>query len=204
MLRAICNTRVLENGNILYHVETTSGINWSFIILYCNNSLNWTCWLPLQWRHNERDRIPNHQHHDCLLDCLFRRPKKTSKLSVTGLCEGIHQWPVNFPPKGPVTRKMFPFDDVIMSTSPESYIALTNWRFTVSQYFCTYITGLILDLRPSYERRCCFVTTSLIGWVQAKNQPCIICTIHYFDNKRWHKSNVIILLMKTEYSGQSN
>ena len=26
----------------------------------------------------------------------------------------IHQWPVNSPHKGPVTRKMFPFDDVIM------------------------------------------------------------------------------------------
>ena len=28
---------------------------------------------------------------------------------------GIHRWPVNSPPKWPVTRKMFPFDDVIMS-----------------------------------------------------------------------------------------
>ena len=27
---------------------------------------------------------------------------------------GIHRWPVNAPHKGPVTRKMFPFDDVIM------------------------------------------------------------------------------------------
>ena len=28
---------------------------------------------------------------------------------------GIHRWPVNFPHKGPVTREMFPFNDVIMS-----------------------------------------------------------------------------------------
>ena len=28
---------------------------------------------------------------------------------------GIHRWPVNSPHKGPVTRKMFPFDDVIMT-----------------------------------------------------------------------------------------
>ena len=27
---------------------------------------------------------------------------------------GIHRWPVNSPHKGPVTRKMCPFDDVIM------------------------------------------------------------------------------------------
>ena len=28
---------------------------------------------------------------------------------------GIQRWPVNSPHKGPVTRKMFPFDDVIMA-----------------------------------------------------------------------------------------
>ena len=70
----------------------------------------------LKWRHNERDGVPNHQPHDCLLSHLFRRrSKKTTKLRVTGLCEGIHWWPVNSPDKGPVTQKMFPFDDVIMS-----------------------------------------------------------------------------------------
>ena len=30
------------------------------------------------------------------------------------LMREIHQWPVNSPHKLPVTRKMFPFDDVIM------------------------------------------------------------------------------------------
>ena len=43
----------------------------------------------LQWRHNERDGISNQQPHDCLLNLLLRRrSKKTSKLRVTGLCEG--------------------------------------------------------------------------------------------------------------------
>ena len=43
----------------------------------------------LQWRHNERDCVSNHQPHDCLFNCLFRRrSKKTSKLCVTGLCAG--------------------------------------------------------------------------------------------------------------------
>ena len=28
--------------------------------------------------------------------------------------KGIHRWPVDSPHKGPITRKMFPFDDVIM------------------------------------------------------------------------------------------
>ena len=43
----------------------------------------------LQWRHNGRDSVSNHQPHDCLLNRLFwRRSKKTSKLRVTGLCVG--------------------------------------------------------------------------------------------------------------------
>ena len=43
----------------------------------------------MQWRHNERDGVSNHQPHHCLLNRLFGcRSKKTSKLLVTGLCEG--------------------------------------------------------------------------------------------------------------------
>ena len=44
--------------------------------------------MPLQWRHNGRDSVSNHQPHDCVLNRLFRRrSEKTSKLRVTGhLC----------------------------------------------------------------------------------------------------------------------
>ena len=68
----------------------------------------------LQWRHNERDGVSNHQPHDCLLNRLFRRrSKKTSNSASLAYVRGIHRWPVNSPPKGPVTRKMFSYDDVI-------------------------------------------------------------------------------------------
>ena len=36
---------------------------------------------------------------------------------------GIHRSPVNSPHKGPVTRKMFPFDDVIMPPIDLNYAA---------------------------------------------------------------------------------
>ena len=40
---------------------------------------------------------------------------------------GIHRWPVNSPHKGPVTPKMFPFDDVIIyAFFPESGLTVTN------------------------------------------------------------------------------
>ena len=72
--------------------------------------------LTLHWCHNDHDGVSNHQPHGCLLNRLYRRrSKKTSKLRVTGLCVGNSPGPVNSPHKRPVTRKMFPFDDVIMS-----------------------------------------------------------------------------------------
>ena len=99
---------------------------------------------PLQWRHNGLDGIANHPRFDCVLNRLItRRSKKASKLRINDLCEGnspvtddsphkeqitrkifpfdgvimlriVYPWSLNSPHKGPVTRKMFPFDDVIM------------------------------------------------------------------------------------------
>ena len=77
-------------------------------------------WSPmsLHWRHNDHDGVSNHQPHGCLLHRLLRRrSEKTSKLRVTGRCAGNSPGPVNSPHKGSVTRKMFPFDDVIMVKS---------------------------------------------------------------------------------------
>ena len=49
----------------------------------------WKMLNPLQWRHNEPDDVSNHQPQDYLLNRLFsRRSKESSKLRVTGRCEG--------------------------------------------------------------------------------------------------------------------
>ena len=40
--------------------------------------------------------------------------RKHQSSALLAFVRGIHRWPVNSPHKGPVTRKMFPFDDVIM------------------------------------------------------------------------------------------
>ena len=85
---------------------------WPWLLLELLSFLRGT---TLQWRLNERDGVSNHQPQDCLLNRLFRRrSRKTSKLRVTGLREGNS--PVNSLHKGPVIRKMFPFDDVIMTS----------------------------------------------------------------------------------------
>ena len=62
---------------------------------------NWRSWgkkNTLQWRHNGRDCVSNHQPYDCLLNPLFRRrSKKTSKLRVTDLCVGNSPGTGEFP-----------------------------------------------------------------------------------------------------------
>ena len=41
--------------------------------------------------------------------------QRKHQISVSlAFVRGIHRWPVNSPHKGPVTRKMIPFDDVVM------------------------------------------------------------------------------------------
>ena len=60
---------------------------------------------------------------------------------------GIHRGPVNSPHKGPVTRKMFPFDDVIMSSSIKqiSKYSLKMLKSDRSLYFkCSFIWSAIL------------------------------------------------------------
>ena len=130
----------------------------------------------LQWRHNARDGVQNHQPHDCLLNRLFRhRWKKKSKLRVTGLCDRCHwlRWPVNSPHKVPVTRKKFPFEDVIMvlchriMSFLQLYIIIRKLRGTEAQryhckYDCTTASFILLPRVLSYCREFYFTAASFI------------------------------------------
>ena len=64
----------------------------SHFLVFCWSSVSFNV-TPLrhtlQWRHNDRDGVSNHQPHDRLPKRSFRRKsKKTSKFRVTGLCAG--------------------------------------------------------------------------------------------------------------------
>ena len=106
---------------IIVNPETTGLFSFENMAKFCNDVQNkcsispWISPMTLHLRHNDHDGVSKHQPHSCLLNRLFRRgSKKTSKLCVTGLCVGNSPGPVNSPHKGPVRRKMFSFDDVIM------------------------------------------------------------------------------------------
>ena len=50
--------------------------------------------------------------------CSGADQRKQQSSASLAFMRGIHWWPMNSPHKGPVTRKMFPLDDVIMVHNP--------------------------------------------------------------------------------------
>ena len=114
----------------------------------------------LQWCHNGRDGISNHQPHHCLLNRLFRRrSKKTSKLRVTGLCEG----------NSPVTGE-FPAQ---MACNMEN---VTIWwrhhdigETVTSNYDTPHIPIPIMKFRSNFKYDTC--------WYFISYQPNYMCTV---------------------------
>ena len=52
----------------------------------------------------------------CSTVCWGTDERKHQSSASLAFVRGIHRWPVDSPHRGRVTRKMFPFDDVIMSS----------------------------------------------------------------------------------------
>ena len=124
-------------------ISESSHIYGTLCQIYINQSRvkacvpGWCSWrnhdMVLQWRHNGRDSVANRQPRDCFLSHLLRhRSNKTPKLRVTGLCAGNSQGTGEFPHKWPVTRKMLPFDDVIMTWSCLYHHSSTSFRLCSS------------------------------------------------------------------------
>ena len=53
----------------------------------------------------------------CSSICLSADLRKHQSSASLAFVSGIHRWTVDSPHAGPVTRKMFPFDDVIMKSA---------------------------------------------------------------------------------------
>ena len=77
--------------------------------------------------------------------------KKHKSSASLAFVRGIHRWPVKSPHKRPVTRKMFPFDNVIMiphvgdKTHDNDILYILLWAFYMPAY-CTM--DLCVCIRP--------------------------------------------------------
>ena len=69
----------------------------------------------LLWRHNGRDGV-SITSLTIVYSTVYSGADQRKHQSSASLAfvRGTHQWPAGSPHKGPVTRKMFPFDDVFM------------------------------------------------------------------------------------------
>ena len=100
------------------------------------------------------------------IDLLLHGPTATEELPYWGLNQMVQ-----------ILQKAFlnAFSGINISI----FLYIFHWRWQVITwtnddqiYRCIY-AGIILCMHPANERRRYNVTLSLIGWVHAKNQPCI-------------------------------
>ena len=108
--------------------------------------------IALQWRHNVRDGVSNHQPNDCVLNRLFRRRSK--KLRVTGLCAG------NSPATGEFPAQMASNAENVSIWWRHHGVNALRWRE--------------LNLRHVHRKTYTVMNLSNIGWVIGKKQTGVI------------------------------
>ena len=69
--------------------------------------------------------------------CSCADQRKHQNSASLAFVRGIHRLPVNSPHKGPVTRKMFPFDDVIMIR--REFYERTSWIMCIMNGYIIYV-----------------------------------------------------------------
>ena len=122
-------------------------------------------------------------------DADQRKPQSSASLAFA---RGIHRGPVNSPHKWPVTRKMFPFDDVIMETStPGTHNTKDLWARNWNPVKIP--VALLLVLKIPYGYNFAHARTAELSWhVQNCDQ-----IGSFFPRMR----NNWVLVLKPEYSG---
>ena len=114
----------------------------------------------LQWRHNGRDSVSNHQPYDCLFNGLFkRRSKKTSKLRVTGFCAVNSPETGEFPAQmasnaenvsiwwrhhGNAQQNSRMHNPTAVTVSTHRYVGAVNWVRSMADFYVrmTYLNSM--------------------------------------------------------------
>ena len=106
--------------------------------------------------------------------CSGADQRKHPSSASLAFVRGIHRWPVNSARKGPVTRKMFPFDDVIMSPKEVTFYIqyamdptrfrihdITQHAFSTLSIFSSHLSFLKFRNAIIRSELFCFVS----GWI---------------------------------------
>ena len=104
--------------------------------------------------------------------------RKHHRSASLAFVRGIHRWPVNSPHKWPVTRKMFPFDDVIMIWAYDDFQPIvafgtnfTGWPSKICYCQSSFIISASqwASWRLKSPTTCLFVQQ--FAWLNSKKSP---------------------------------
>ena len=103
----------------------------------------------LHWRHNGRDSVSNHQPHDCLLNCLFRRrSKKNTKAPrhwpLCGEFTGTGEFPAQMASNAENVSICWRHHEHCRHKQPCDCPSATVGNIGK---LCTYPTGIILNMK---------------------------------------------------------
>ena len=118
--------------------------------------INWV--IPLQWRHNGA-MASQITSLTIVYSTVYSGADQRKHQSFASLASvrGIHRWPVNFPHKWPVTRKMFPFDVIMLLPYPtvDCRIGLKmNWFSHNPHGGCVNLSANLTEERLYNQNSC--------------------------------------------------
>ena len=128
---ALCNRKIMMHPGFELCFSSCSPSLFFHLIFHralrFKNIVFWWTIITLHWHHNERDGISSHRR------LLFAQPYVRSQIKEN--IKVPHHWPMwwestderHSPHKGPITRKMFSFDDVILIQR----LQWSTWHFNV-------------------------------------------------------------------------
>ena len=116
-----------SKADLATHTNTTIAVLFSLLLSFSN----WRVWLKHEWLFG----VSFFHYDDVIMSAIASQitsltivysvvysdadQRKHQSSASLAFVRGIHRGPVNSPHKWPVTRKMFPFDDVIMYSGQE-------------------------------------------------------------------------------------
>ena len=115
-----------------------------------------------------RDNVSNHRCLDCLINALFRRRSKKT---------------VDSPHKGPVTRKMFSFDDVIMVRMPQTPMR-QPWRIWVNVSYESAKSDDITTKENKMKQTRVHILWDILNIITVFDSPCI----YYGQSRKYNKT----------------
>ena len=115
----------------------------------------------------------------CSTVCSGADQRKHQSSVPLAFVKGIHRWPVDSPHKGPVTRKMFLFDDVIMLLFQGLFNAAYIWykNYTHGWRFIALNVGLYRSIYP--------YISGLLHWQWGKHMSACEANLTNLGKRIW-------------------